>query len=153
MTMPIASRTEIKIVKETIANINAKAANILSTIGPLYKTIEELVCKIIEEEKMLRESYWILRHNDSYIWLHSNPKRHKKLGDIAKDELHYRIDFVGCDKIRFTDEDIYIYFKDPKDIKKFVKTHRLKVKPNAIDYKIKEMKAKLKELKKLRRIV
>ena len=59
MTMPMASITEIKLVKETIADINAEAAKILSTINPLYKTIEELVCKIIEEEKMLRESYWI----------------------------------------------------------------------------------------------
>jgi DUF4097 and DUF4098 domain-containing protein YvlB len=137
-------KSQIEELSSQIKDLEDRAANLQVESFDLRQKREELIARMIVEEKLMVDTEWELTmdHNStaSLSFKKDNKGSINYIVELAKADYHSWFEIMDGVSLRFDDNEISISFKDSKLVIPFAKKNGLKISGNNLTNKLAQLK-------------
>ncbi len=143
---------QLEDINSQIKKIDLEIDSMMDNLSQLHTKKCDLFSQILEEEQLLKNSEWNLKHDPNLNLEYDGKKNDVIMQTFSKwlpDERLTWIDLEDGIQLRFNEDYVYLYFDDSKMILPFVNKHNIKIKGANITNKLLSLKREVAALEKI----
>jgi len=146
-------RSKLEKINESISKLNNSIDKMVDEIATLQATGSDLVTLIIEEENLLKDSIWNIRHRHHGIFLDYagsyDDSILKSFTKLCNDSSNAWIDMENGIQLRIDEDYVSFYFDESKMLLPFANKHKMKLIGNNLTSELQALKREYSALEKL----
>lgn len=154
----MTKRKELNVILNKIINNRIKCDKIYNENFELRHVQNNLVVKVIMEEKLFKKTKWLVDYDErsenkfyiNYAGEREDPEM-KRISDLLDADYHAHYEVYPNIHLRFDDHEVCLRFKEVNELIKFIKESELQIDFNDLNKEINASKLKIETLESFKK--